>query len=203
LSTATLAVDHLRALDRLASFFPLLLLVALAALTYWLDRTVQPPAPDLTAPLRHDPDFIAEGFSAVQLGPDGRSRYVITGRRLVHYPDDDTAHVEEPRVLITEPGKPPVHVSARRGMITDDAEHVYLMDEVRIERGGGIEEGGAVLTTSYLHILPGEERAKTDQPVTLEDANTVIHGVGLEFDQKTRTVTIHQVKGQYALANGR
>ncbi|MEW5708451.1 LPS export ABC transporter periplasmic protein LptC [Pelomicrobium sp. G1] len=196
-------MDHLRALDRLASFFPLLLLAALAALTYWLDRAVQPPAPDLTATLRHDPDFIAEGFSAVQLGPDGRSRYVITGRRLIHYPDDDTAHVEEPRVLITEPEKPPVHVSARRGTITADGEHVHLMDEVRIERGGGIEEGGAVLTTSYLHILPGQELARTDQPVTLEDANTVIHGVGLEFDRKTQTVTIQRIKGRYALANGR
>jgi lipopolysaccharide export system protein LptC len=196
-------VDHLRALDRLASFFPLLLLAALAALTYWLDRAVQPPAPDLTATLRHDPDFIAEGFSAVQLGPDGRSRYVITGRRLIHYPDDDTAHVEEPRVLITEPEKPPVHVSARRGTITADGEQVHLMDEVRIERGGGIEEGGAVLTTSYLHILPGQELARTDQPVTLEDANTVIHGVGLEFDRKTQTVTIQRIKGRYALANGR
>ncbi|GIX28630.1 MAG: hypothetical protein KatS3mg123_2511 [Burkholderiales bacterium] len=196
-------MDHLRALDRLASFFPLLLLAALAALTYWLDRAVQPPAPDLTASLRHDPDFIAEGFSAVQLGPDGRSRYVITGRRLIHYPDDDTAHVEEPRVLITEPEKPPVHVSARRGTITADGEHVHLMDEVRIERGGGIEEGGAVLTTSYLHILPGQELARTDQPVTLEDANTVIHGVGLEFDRKTQTVTIQRIKGRYALANGR
>jgi lipopolysaccharide export system protein LptC len=196
-------VDHLRALDRLASFFPLLLLAALAALTYWLDRAVQPPAPDLTATLRHDPDFIAEGFSAVQLGPDGRSRYVITGRRLIHYPDDDTAHVEEPRVLITEPEKPPVHVSARRGTITADGEHVHLMDEVRIERGGGVEEGGAVLTTSYLHILPGQELARTDQPVTLEDANTVIHGVGLEFDRKTQTVTIQRIKGRYALANGR
>jgi lipopolysaccharide export system protein LptC len=203
LNAATLAVDHLRALERLASFFPLLLLAALAALTYWLDRMVQPPVPDLTAPLRHDPDFIAEGFSAVQLGPDGRFRYVITGRRLIHYPDDDTAHVEEPRVLITELGKPPVRVSARRGMITADGEHVHLMDEVRIERGGGIEEGGAVLTTSYLHILPSQERARTDQPVTLEDANTVIHGVGLEFDQKTQTVTIQRIKGRYALANGR
>ncbi|WP_205617142.1 LPS export ABC transporter periplasmic protein LptC [Pelomicrobium methylotrophicum] len=196
-------MDLVRLLDRVASFFPVLLLAALAALTYWLDRSVQPPAPDRTASLRHDPDFIAEGFSAVQLGPDGRSRYVISGQRLIHYPDDDTAHVEEPRVLVTEPDKPPVRISARRGMVSADAEHVYLMDEVRIERSGQGEESEAVLTTRFLHLLPKEELARTDEPVTLQNANTVIHGVGLEFNHKTRIVTIHQVKGRYAQANGR
>lgn len=186
-----------RLADRAASWFPLVLLLVLAGLTYWLDRSVQPAPPTPARPATEDPDFIADRFSAIQLGPDGTSRYVVSGDRLVHYANDDTALVTEPRLLHTEPGKPPLNISARRGRVTSDAENVYLMDDVRIVRRQPKPGGDAVLTTTYLHVIPDQDLAKTDKPVTIRDANTEIHGVGLEFNNKTRVATLYQVKGRY------
>lgn len=186
-----------RLAERVVGWFPLGLLLALAGLTYWLDRAVQPAPPAPERPAASDVDFVADGFSAIQLGPDGQSRYVVSGDRLLHYADDDTALVTEPRLLHTEPGKPPLDISARRGRVTSDAENVYLMDDVRIVRRPSGRGGEAVLTTSYLHVIPDQDLARTDKPVTIRDANTEIHGVGLEFNNKTRVATLYQVKGRY------
>lgn len=183
--------------DRAPGWFPVLLLLLLAGLTYWLDQVVQPAPPPPPRPATEDPDFIAEGFRAIQLGADGGSRYVVSGERLIHYADDDSALVEEPRLLHTEPGEPPLAISARRGRMTADAENVYLMDDVRIVRRQPGPGGEAVLTTSFLHVIPDLDLAKTDRPVTIRDAHTEIRGVGLEFNNKTRVATLYQVKGRY------
>lgn len=186
-----------RLADRVSGWFPAILLLILAGLTYWLDQVVQPSAAPPKRPAAEDPDFIADRFSAVQFGPDGTSRYVVSGDRLVHYANDDTALVSEPRVLHTEPGEPPLDITARRGRVTSDAENVYLMDDVRIVRKQQGAGGDVVMTTSYLHVIPDLDLAKTDKPVTIRDANTEIRGVGLEFNSKTRVATLFQVRGRY------
>ena len=52
-------------LDRLVAWAPVLLLGALAALTYWLDAQVQPPASRRDGSTRHDPDLFLQDFKAV------------------------------------------------------------------------------------------------------------------------------------------
>ena len=48
-------------IDRATAWSPVLLLGGLAALSYWLDAQVQPPAPRRDGSTRHDPDIIVEG----------------------------------------------------------------------------------------------------------------------------------------------
>jgi lipopolysaccharide export system protein LptC len=186
-----------RIAERASAWFPVLLLLILAGLTYWLDQSVRPVAAPQTRPASADPDFIAEGFSAVQLGPDGTSRYLVSGDRMVHYANDDTAVVDEPRLVQTEPGKPPINISARRGKVTANGDNVYLMDDVRIVREQPEPRGPVVMTTSYLHVMPREDLAQTDKAVTIRDGSTEIHAQGLEFNNKTRVATLFQVKGRY------
>lgn len=182
--------------SRFSAWFPLLLLAGLAALTYWLDQAVQPP-PAAGGPPRHDPDFIVQRFSAVRLGVDGRPDYKVFGERLVHYPDDGTSHVELPRVIRGEPGEAPITMTASRGLIARDGEDVHLTDNVRVVRAAYGQRSEAVLTTSYLHVIPDQNLAITDKPVRIQDGNIVMDGVGLEFNSKTRVATLNKVKGRY------
>ena len=57
--------------DRLSRAMPLLILLALATLTFWLDQKVQQPPDNGDPALRHDPDFVVEGF----LHPDESRRH--------------------------------------------------------------------------------------------------------------------------------
>jgi len=63
--------------ERLTAWFPLLLLAALAGLTFWLDRFVQPPGNGQGTAMRHDPDYIVEGLSAVRMATDGGVKHAL------------------------------------------------------------------------------------------------------------------------------
>src|SRR3954463_2274993 len=86
-------------MQRLTAWFPVLLLAAVAAVTVWLDRNVQPPESAPSGKGRHDPDYIAENFTVTRIGIDGAVHYRLTARRMQHYPDDDTTDLESPKIL--------------------------------------------------------------------------------------------------------
>ena len=86
-------------MQRLTAWFPVLLLGAVAAVTVWLDRQVQPPEAGISGKGRHDPDYIVDNFTVVRIGPDGIVRYKLDARRMLHYPDDDTTDLVAPKFV--------------------------------------------------------------------------------------------------------
>jgi len=41
-----------------------------------------------------------------------------------------------------------------------------------------------------LHIVPNDNIAKTDKPVTITEANTIINAVGMEYDDDTQIIRL-------------
>ena len=129
--------------DRLVAWSPVLLLGALAALSYWLNLQVRVAGPAFDGSARHDEDVFVENFKAVNLDKDGRIRQALEARRAQHFPDDDTTVLDAPVIAFTDPGKPRLEVTADRARITGDREHAYF--EGRAEHGefpqrAGIDE---------------------------------------------------------------
>lgn len=187
-----------RLIERLRAWSGLLPLLALLAGTYWLSQQVLPlpPVPDYKA--RHDPDFIVDNFSAVTLGAQGAPRFLMAARKMEHYPDDDTTHLEEPRLTSPYVDKPPIHVSAKHGEISHNGDEVFLHDEVTILRDASATQGEMKITTSYLHVVPDDEKAETDRPVMMTDARGTVSAVGMTLDSKARVVKLlAQVRSQY------
>lgn len=183
--------------ERLSVWFPLLLLGALAALSFWLDRAVQlPPAP--TGVARHDPDYIVYGLSAVRMGADGRTRSTLTSDKMLHYPDDDSTLLTTPRWVSYEPDAPPLTVTAREAVVSSNGENIYFRDNVRVVRAAHADHSELVLETSTLHVIPDKNIAETDRPVRITDANTVVNAIGLELNSETHVLKLlSQVKGTY------
>lgn len=197
-------MDRTRSLlDRLTAWSPVLLLGGLAALTYWLDAQVQPPANGATGGPRHEPDMYIENFRAVALGADGKPRQSISATRAEHYADDQTSELADPKLHLTEPGRPALTLTADRGKLSADRDHAWFTGNVRAVRdapAGGAEDGmpggTMTLTTSSLHIDTQLQRLDTPDPVTIEEARGIIKGVGLEFDNVAKTAVLrHQVSG--------
>ncbi|HQU49252.1 MAG TPA: LPS export ABC transporter periplasmic protein LptC [Casimicrobiaceae bacterium] len=190
-------MDLRRFLDRLTAWSPALMLGALAALTYWLDAQVG-GAPDKDArPTRHEPDMFIENFRAVSLGPDGTPRQSLTARRAEHFPDDRTSEFVEPRLALSDPGRPSLELTAKHGKLSADQNDAWFTGNVRAVRdapAGDTTEpspgGKMTLTTEALHVAIREERIDTDQPVTIEDARGIIRGVGLDFDNVAKTARL-------------
>lgn len=184
--------------ERLAAWFPLLLLAILAALTFWLDRAVQPPAGKSDGATRHDPDFIVDRVSAMRTTADGGIRHTLFAEKMIHYPDDDSTNLQSPKFVSYASGKAPITITSREALLSKDGENVYFQDNVRVTRAPYGDKSELVMETSYLHVIPNANVVQTDRPVVITDANTVVNAIGLELNGETRILKLKsRVKGIY------
>ena len=187
-------------MQRLSAWFPVVLLALVAAVTVWLDRQVQPPEAVPSGKGRHDPDYIADNFTVSRIGPDGAVRYRMTARRMQHYPDDDSTELTKPRFMTFGQGAP-MSITANHGLVSSNGGNLYFRGDVRAARAPYANNSELVVTTQYLHVLPDDNIARTDQPVTIQDASMTIDAVGMELNNETRILKLNaKVRGVYNTA---
>jgi lipopolysaccharide export system protein LptC len=177
--------------------FPLVLMLALALLSFWLERTAR-EAPVLSTPNRHDPDYSAERFTIIDYGRDGTPVSTLSAVKMEHYPDDDSTVLAAPRLVQTRPGEPRFDLSAERGTLSRDGEEVFLNDNVVLVRepGEGLPE--TRMRTSYLHVVPSRALARTDREVRVEERGRTLVGRGMEYDNRARQLLLQsQVRGSF------
>lgn len=174
----------------LLSRLPLVLLVLLAVLTFWLNQSVKAPSPAQDEGLGRVPDYMMENFSATRMDLDGVTRHVLSAKKMLHYPDDDTTDLEQPRFINTQPGKPALQVDADQAKMSSNGEDIYLTGNVKVLRMAGKGRGETTMNTSFLHIVPDDDIAKTDKPVVITEANAVIKAVGMEISNRTQVTRL-------------
>jgi lipopolysaccharide export system protein LptC len=183
--------------SRVRHWLPLLPLFVLLAATYWLNQQVL-PEPAKPEYKRHDPDAIMENFSATNLNEQGVPDFIMAATKLMHYPDDDSTTVDEPRITMLSAGQPAIHATAEHGTISSKGDEVFLRDNVKVLREASAQQDQMTLQTQYLHIIPDQDLAKTDRAVTIVDAHSIVHATGMELDNKTRTLKLlSQVRSEY------
>jgi lipopolysaccharide export system protein LptC len=183
-------------IDRSGGWFVFALVVTLAALTFWLDGIVQPApsAPRNVSSL--DPDYIVDGLAATKMDAQGRLTHTLNAQKMTHYPDDDLTILLEPRFVAYTEDQPPVTVTSREARMSGNGEDVYFEREVRVVRAPSANTSELVLLTNFLHVIPDANIAKTDQPVTIRDANLLVNASGLELNSETRVLKLFgRVKG--------
>jgi lipopolysaccharide export system protein LptC len=169
----------------------------LLAATYWLNKQVRPPVPS-NANLRHDPDYVINNFTATTLDDQGKPRFTISAQKMWHYPDDDSTHLEAPQLISMLAGTPPISTSALRGTVSSKGDEVFLYDDVLIVRPAYANHGKQTFSTNYLHITPDKDTADTGHLVTMVTASATMQAVGMELDNKARTVKLlSRVKSTY------
>ncbi len=184
--------------DRVSHLFPLLLMLALAAAGLWLERAVQPPERDNTGSLRHDPDFIAEDFGITKMDAGGKPEYSLSALRMLHYPDDQTTDIVEPRLVQRHEADAPVVIRADRGLLSRNGDVASFFGNVVVVREASRERSELRMQTEYLQIVPDRDLARTDKPVVITEHGSRLAGVGMEFNNKTRQFTLlSQVRGRF------
>jgi lipopolysaccharide export system protein LptC len=176
--------------SRARYWLPLLPLVGLLGVTYWLNQQVQSEPAAHDSNNRHDPDAIVEDFSATSLNEQGVPSFIMAAKKMVHFPDDDSTTLEEPRITMLSPGQPAIHATAKSATISSKGEEVILHDDVEVTRDASERQDSFKLETEYLRILPDQNLADSDRAVTLVDAHNLVHAIGMELDNKTRTLKL-------------
>lgn len=128
-----------------------LLLIA-AASSWWLSRKAAEPQVFAPPVPRHVADYSVENFNTVALDEHGRPRYRLTGKRLVHYSDDDSSEIDEPYLVHYAEGGP-VHARAAHAWIPGGATEIVMTGDVRVSRDHDPQRTGGEITAERMRIV--------------------------------------------------
>lgn len=186
-------------LTRSAIFFPLVLAIFLAIITFWINVTVEQQGPKIDGSNRHDPDYTMNNFVNTQTDITGKLRYVLAAAEMVHYPDDDSTVLQRPKFTQYSANKPYTQIEGLRAYVSSNGEEIELVDNIKVVRQAFEGKGEMQLFTEKLIILPNQDIVKTNSPVIIKQLpKTLIRATGMVFDKKNQTITLNKrVKAHY------
>ena len=184
---------------RTNTLFSLGLAAGLAALTFWLERTVSAPTGTASAARARVPEFVVDGITATALDKGGRAESRLTAQRMLYYPDEEITEVVEPRLTQFPEKGPPLRVSAERGTVNREGDEVRLYGNVVVVRDPNGDRPPLRMDTTYLQVFPKTEQARTPEPVLITEGSSKLTGVGMEYDNAKRVLELKaRVSGTYA-----
>lgn len=183
---------------RINNLLPLLIVLCLAAATFWLRYAIETPAPQTTRSTGHEPDSIVENFTLRRLSAEGKPQYVMAAKRMLHYPDTDVTELIAPRFSRTGIDGVRMIVKADRGSMTHDAAEASFYGNVVLQRDAGPGYPAFRARTEYLEILAEKNVIRTDRHVDIQEGSSTLSGIGMEFNKTTRQFSLHsQARGIY------
>ncbi len=171
-----------------AALFPIVVIGLLAAGTFWLNEATQSGARN-DGRQRHDPDYVVDHFNVRRFDDTGSLQHFLVGEKMLHFPDDDSTEVISPKLTYFR--SPPVRVSATRAWLDKDGKHVKLDGDVHVIRDGVNGDPPTEMTTSVLFAVPDDSFAHTDAPVVITQGQSVMHGTGMETNDKTQISVLY------------
>jgi lipopolysaccharide export system protein LptC len=160
---------------------PLMLMGGLTLLTFWLVQKNTPlPVNVIERPRLHEPDYTLKNGALSYLNEQGQTKYRILGKELIHYDDDASIDIMQPRMRSFQPDKAPVTVRAKRGHIDGDLTTLDLYDNVEIYRppqsASETQKASPYMLakSSYFQVLINDDIITTDKPVELEQGLSVM-----------------------------
>jgi lipopolysaccharide export system protein LptC len=181
-----------------SALFPLVILLALAGLTFWLRHAIELPDVRRDGKHRHDPDYLIDQPQLRKLDLDGRLQYTLNASEIRHFPDNDTTEVSQPKLVYLQTDKPTVTISSERAHIAQDGKQVEFIDNVQIERAATPTQAPMFATMRDLTVRPDDEKAYTQSPVLITQGQSWLKGVGMQIDHAAQTYVIEsQAIGQF------
>ena len=177
--------------------FPLVLMLALALVTFWLERTVreEPAHPSLR---RHDPDYLVEQFVVTKYNSAGVLESTISAAKMIHYPDDDSTELVAPRVVQAKANEPRMTLSADRGAISQNGEELFLFGNALLVREAGGGRSEARMQSSFLHVISARSLVRTDREVEVFEAGRTLSGRGMEYHNEISQLFLRdRVRGRF------
>ncbi len=171
-----------------------LLIGGLAVGSYWLAQ--QARLSDVTPrKVGHDIDYTANEITLTRMDETGRAQYVIDARKLVHYLDDDTGELTQPRLVGAKRDRPEMRVRADLGKTTGDGQEVRLYGNVVLVRQPWKGAAELVAKGPYMLAFPEREVLTTDQPITVTRGGSRVTANAMQYDNGSRSLQLSGGKG--------
>ncbi|KAF1690344.1 LPS export ABC transporter periplasmic protein LptC [Pseudoxanthomonas taiwanensis] len=149
-----------------------------------------------TAAAAERSDYVLRDFELVVLDREGSESVRLRAPVLQRSRQDESLDIGQPLFLV--PGEPgPWRLRADRAWVSPDGELARLEGNVEGDSDPAAPAPTAFRTTR-LELVPGQNLARTDQPVRLTQPGIIQTATGLQADLRTgRYRLLSQVKTRY------
>jgi len=177
--------------DRLPALVALILLLTLAALTWWAADYAQRAIPtDPPARLTHEPDAWGERIVMLRTDLQGLPINRLEGDYMEHFPDDDSYEVTQPRATGLRADNPVTIGTARHAVIDQDGLRVTLNGQARLHRLADGTRAALEISSEQLIILTDQDVVQTTLPARVTQGASSMEGVGMRYDNRARQLDI-------------
>jgi lipopolysaccharide export system protein LptC len=183
-------------------WLPLAILLLLAALSFWIERSVQIQSNGSLA-ARSEPEGIMENFDALRTDPEGNPHYRLSAKRLKHYTGSKRTELESPRFVQMDVQNGEVSAVARQADVSPDGNEVDLRGTVIIERAARPGQSAMTLRTEQLLVFPERDLLQAPAAVEIRDATLHIRAGAMQYDAKRRVINLTgRVQARYISGKG-
>lgn len=151
---------------------------------------------------RHDRAKIYDSFmtqtNGIKLDKFGKPYDQLRSPLIRHYAQKDRMTAQTPYFVFHKNHSPAWYVSADHGEGLQGNKIILLTGHVKIWQPPGPGSKNTTFLTSKAYLFPDKSLATTNQPITIEQPGSVLHGVGLNADLKKGKIDIlSQTEGMY------
>jgi LPS export ABC transporter protein LptC len=150
-----------------------------------------------------DPDAASAGYSAsgaqiLQTGTDGLPRYRLQAARVEQQPKTRNVRLESLQMQVRDSRDGQWHLTARGGLMPEDAARVDLAGDVHVSGVLGAGESPMDIRSETLAYDADAQRVSTRDDVTIEFAGRQLVARGMSADLKARNVQLEsRVHGRF------
>ena len=128
-------------------------IAVMIGLSLWLQVNFLKPKLHQNAPtISHEPDYYMHKFTATGRDTNGIA-YVLVGKNLKHFPDDNTSKLDKPRLRQYNEGELSRTTSSDYGELLEDGTKILLRGNVQVtQEATGTAPGGSVTSSDRMTI---------------------------------------------------
>lgn len=164
----------------------LALTAALALGSFWLLEVMRKGAEiDGDAANRNAPDYYVENFQFVRVSNAGQPQYSMSGRRLTHYPSDDTHKIDLPVVNSLTPERPPMQATSDTARFDRIHSEIHMYGDAHLDRAATADRARLQVDSDYLLLRTDQDIMQTDKPVIITQGRSVLKGNSMVANNAT------------------
>lgn len=184
-------------IERGSLWLPLAILLVLAGLSFWIERSVDTPGSG-TPVDKIDPEGIMEDFDALRTDPEGNPQYRLSAKRLKHYSGSKRTELEAPRFVQLDKETGELSAVSHEATVSEDGSEVVLQGDVVMVRAAKPGQSAMTLHTARLLVYPDSNLLRAPGAVDASDNTLALHAGAMEYRAGPRIVKLTgRVKARY------
>ena len=171
----------------------LLIGALLSGWAVWKHRN--PPAQIATTNAR--PDYVLHDFELTALNGEGKESFTLRAPNLERRPNDDSMSLTTPVFQVPDGTGKYWDIRSKQGWVSADQKEIRLIGDVKANSPAD-DLRPITMNTGRLNVFPRQNRAATDDVVTIVQPGSILRGRGFAVSTTTkRYVFRSEVRSRY------